>query len=32
MIKWRHTWTQVVYIAMTVVALAVASGAGWKWG
>lgn len=31
MIKWRYVWARFLYLAMTVMALAVASGAGHSW-
>jgi len=32
MIKWRYTWVRLLYVAMTVAALAIAAGAGNRWG
>ncbi len=32
MIKWRHVWVKLLYVAMTVAALAIAAGADWRWG
>ena len=31
MVKWRRIWLKVVSVGMMVTALAVASGAGYKW-
>jgi hypothetical protein len=32
MVKWHSVWIQVLYVAMTLMALAIASGAGHEWG
>ncbi len=32
MIKWRHAWVRLMYIGMTVAALAIAAGADCRWG
>ncbi len=32
MIKWRHAWIRFLYVATTLVALAIAAGADWRWG
>lgn len=31
MVKWRTIWFQTLYVAMTLMALAIASGAGNHW-
>lgn len=31
MVKWRSAWYRILYVTMTLVALAVASGAGLRW-
>lgn len=31
MVKWRYAWLRLLYVGMTLMALAIASGAGHKW-
>ena len=31
MVKWRGTWARILYLAITLMALALVAGAGFQW-